>query len=140
MLRLTSSDSDRSASADFTVTVSDIYGGNQPPVVFARPYASAVTLRPLALAGFATDDGLPSGTLITTWSRSAGRSGGVRFDDASQTSTTATFNLPGVYTLRLSAHDGRLCDMCQLFRCDPIAFPPGRDHRPPPRFPSLGGG
>jgi|GEM_PF-2360784 len=107
---------DRSAGADVTVTVSDILGGNQPPVALAGPDASAITLRPLALAGFATDDGLPSGTLLTTWSRSAGRSGGVRFDDASQT-TTATFSLPGVYTLRLSAQDGRLCDGCQRFRC-----------------------
>ncbi len=122
VLRLTASDSDRSASADITVTVSDIHGGNQPPVALAGSDASAITLRPLALAGFATDDGLPSGTLLTTWSRSAGRSGGVRFDDASQTNTTATFTLPGVYTPRLSAQDGRLCDICQLFRCDPIAF------------------
>lgn len=110
VLRLASSDSDRSASADVTVTVSDIYGGNQPPVVFAGPDASAVTLRPLALAGFATDDGLPSGTLLTTWSLSAGPSGSVRFEDASQTNTTATFTRPRVYTPRLSAQDDRLCD------------------------------
>jgi RHS repeat-associated protein len=57
------------------------------------------------LHGTVTDDGLPAGaTLNATWTKVSGP-GTVSFADASQPVTTATFNQPGTYVLRLTAND-----------------------------------
>jgi hypothetical protein len=57
------------------------------------------------LSGTATDDGLPTGsTLTTTWSKVSGP-GTVTFGNVSAGSTTATFSAPGSYVLRLTASD-----------------------------------
>src|SRR5439155_12887299 len=55
----------------------------------------------------ATDDGLPNGTLTTTWSKFSG-TGTVTFANASALTTTATFSTSGTYVLRLTANDGAL--------------------------------
>jgi len=55
-----------------------------------------------ALAGSVTS---PTATPIVRWKMAAGP-GAVAFADATQASTTATFNLPGTYTLLLGADDG----------------------------------
>jgi hypothetical protein len=62
-----------------------------------------------ALEGVVTDDGLPDppGTVLTQWMMVSGP-GAVRFDDAGQLRTRASFTIPGKYVLRLSAHDGEL--------------------------------
>jgi len=53
-----------------------------------------------ALNGTVVDDGRPaSGSLSAQWSLVSGPG-----------------TVPGVYTLSVSAHDGRLCNRCQLFR------------------------
>jgi hypothetical protein len=79
---------------------------NEPPVVSAGPDVEvAVTSGTATLAGSASDDGCPStGALVTTWSTLSGP-GTVTFADPSAASTTATFSVGGVYTLRLSASD-----------------------------------
>src|SRR5207237_199557 len=59
------------------------------------------------LSGTATDDGLPSGTLQTTWSEFSGP-GTVTFANGSALSTTATFSTDGTYILRLTASDRAL--------------------------------
>jgi Zn-dependent metalloprotease len=59
------------------------------------------------LDGSVTDDGLPSGTVTTTWSKVSG-SGTVTFGNANAVDTTATFSQADTYTLRLTAHDGLL--------------------------------
>jgi uncharacterized repeat protein (TIGR01451 family) len=54
-----------------------------------------------------TDDGLPNGTVTTTWSQFSGP-GTVMFGNVSTLHTTATFSSPGEYVLQLSATDGQL--------------------------------
>jgi hypothetical protein len=61
----------------------------------------------LVLGGSASDDGLPElpGQLSVAWTQITGACG-VVFADASQAITTATFPVPGTYTLQLVADDG----------------------------------
>src|SRR5207248_4811493 len=63
----------------------------------------------IALAGSATDDGLPNppGALRATWSQVSGP-GAVWFDNVNQPNTMAGFPGIGTYLLRLSADDGAL--------------------------------
>ncbi|MEM7209676.1 MAG: chitobiase/beta-hexosaminidase C-terminal domain-containing protein, partial [Pseudomonadota bacterium] len=81
---------------------------NQAPLVYAGSDHvlllpnSGVSLQPLV-----SDDGLPTGTLTTTWS-DAGGSNQVVFDDASSESTIAHFSSPGTYTLQFTVDDGQL--------------------------------
>ncbi len=56
------------------------------------------------LDGTVSDDGNPSGTLTTTWSKASGP-GNVTFGDASQVDTTASFDTAGEYILVLTATD-----------------------------------
>lgn len=80
---------------------------NRPPVVDAG--ADMRTDRhKVVLAGRVQDDGKPAGKhLSVTWELLDGP-GSVAFDDAHVPATTATFDQPGDYTLRLVAHDGEL--------------------------------
>ena len=59
------------------------------------------------LDGTVTDDAKPAppGAVATAWSK-AGGPGTVSFGNAAASDTTATFTLPGIYTLRLTADDG----------------------------------
>lgn len=88
---------------------------NTIPTVNAGP-DQTITLPTMAnLSGTASDDGLPSGTLITTWSLVSGPTGGtVVFGTPSALATTATFNVPGAYVIRLSAFDGDLTGQDEL--------------------------
>jgi hypothetical protein len=103
-LRLTASDGSLSSSADVVIIVS---AGNQAPVVNAGP-DQTITVGMTNLAGSATDDGLPSGsTLTTTWSKLSGP-GTVTFGNVNARNTTASFVTVGTYVLRLTATDGML--------------------------------
>ena len=63
----------------------------------AKPYA--------ALNGTVTDDGLPTGSTVTSqWSQVSGP-GTVTFTDATAPSTTASFSDAGTYVLRLTGDD-----------------------------------
>jgi RHS repeat-associated protein len=77
---------------------------NQAPVVNAGPDQTITFPAPVSLQGSATDDGLPSYTLNTSWSKVSGP-GDVTFTDASSLATNATFSAPGGYVLRLTATD-----------------------------------
>ena len=84
---------------------------NNPPQVSAGPNTNAIwpdgsgNVR-LQLKGSASDpDGLPNGTLTTTWASLPGP-GAVTFDSANLTNTWATFTNGGTYTLQLTASDG----------------------------------
>jgi hypothetical protein len=80
---------------------------NKAPTVSAGSN-QVITLPASAnLQGSATDDGKPSGTLTTTWSKFSGP-GTVTFGNVKATSTTASFSTAGSYVLRLSASDGPL--------------------------------
>jgi RHS repeat-associated protein len=105
VLKLTASDGQLSSSDTTTVTV---IARNQPPVVDAGPDQTVETVDlpvPTELHGTVTDDALPRGSTVTvTWSVVDGP-GAVTFADPSVAVTTASFEAPGVYTLRLTAND-----------------------------------
>jgi RHS repeat-associated protein len=102
VLRLTASDSEFSNADDVTVTVA---AANLPPAVSAGADAGATVGLPLTLAGTATDDGLPAGSALSAnWIKASGP-GTVSFADARALSTTATFDQPGAYVLRLTVSD-----------------------------------
>ncbi len=83
--------------------------GNTAPVVNAGADTTVTLSDGAALAGSATDDGLPSppGTVSTSWTKVSGP-GTVNFADPTKTTTTATFDTAGTYTLRLTADDSAL--------------------------------
>jgi hypothetical protein len=78
---------------------------NQPPTVDAGADQIVGRNTPVFLDGSVSDDGLPYGTLTSTWSKSFGP-GDVDFTDPSDPKTTATIAEAGNYTLTLTADDG----------------------------------
>ena len=81
---------------------------NRAPVVNAGPDLSITLPATAALAGTASDDGMPAGSTLTSqWSVVSGP-GTVTFADANAATTTASFSVEGDYTLRLTATDGEL--------------------------------
>jgi nitrogen fixation protein FixH len=105
VLRLTASDGALSAFDEVQVTVS---AANQAPVVNAGPDRTVTLPGTVAIAGTATDDGLPTPpTLTIAWTKTSGP-GTVTFTPANAAATTAAFSTAGVYVLRLTANDGAL--------------------------------
>ena len=106
ILRLTASDGALATTDSLQISV---LPQNFPPTANAGTDQTIVLPANVALAGSASDDGLPNppGVLTTTWS-SVGGPGPVTFQNASQPGTTASFTAPGVYLLRLNASDGSL--------------------------------
>jgi hypothetical protein len=80
---------------------------NRPPCVDAGPDSVSSVGAATPLDGRATDDGVPTSTLSTSWSVVT-NPGPVAFANTAAASTTATFGAPGVYSLRLEADDGVL--------------------------------
>ena len=105
-LRLSATDGELATTDDVTFDVARV---NQAPAVEAGA-SQAVTLpaRSVALAGSASDDGLPTAaTLAYRWTVASGP-GAVHFADTHSPTTTASFDAPGPYVLRLTASDGVL--------------------------------
>jgi RHS repeat-associated protein len=108
VLRLTASDSELSSSGDVTITVqpSPI---NQAPIVNAGA-DQTITLPTdtVTLSGAGTDDGLPTGSVLTfSWSKVSGP-GTVNFATPNQANSTAQFSASGSYVLRLTVSDSLL--------------------------------
>jgi hypothetical protein len=79
---------------------------NRPPSVDAGD--DQLVVFPVSLVSLdatVSDDGLPSGTLVTSWSQQDGPPG-VVFADPSAVDTDALLPGPGSYLLRLTADDG----------------------------------
>lgn len=77
-----------------------------PPVVDAGvDIVDAPQGLPVALDATVLDDGLPQGTITTSWSQVSGP-GPASFADPSAVDTTVTFPVGGTYVLRLTASDG----------------------------------
>jgi hypothetical protein len=111
VLRLSADDGVLSNSDDLTVTVQP---QNQPPTVNAGPDQTIALPHAATLNGSATDDGLPDGSSLTVaWSQVSGPGTAV-FAEAYLTNTTALFNEPGTYVLRLSASDSELSSASEL--------------------------
>jgi len=83
--------------------------GNEPPTVNAGPDQSVVLPNAIVLDGTVTDDAKPDppATVTTSWSEVTGP-GTVTFTNPASVDTTATFDAPGSYVLRLSATDSAL--------------------------------
>lgn len=78
---------------------------NQAPVVNAGQDATTTLYDGITLSGTASDDGNPSGSsLTTTWSKDSGP-GNVTFSNTAALQTTASFDMPGTYVLKLTASD-----------------------------------
>ncbi|MGZ5568024.1 MAG: PKD domain-containing protein, partial [Limisphaerales bacterium] len=97
VLRLTANDSLVSRTSDVTLTV------NHAPVVDAGSDQLVTNLQAI-LHGTVFDDGLPNGTLTSSWSKVSGP-GNVAFENVNSATTTATFSSSGVYVLQLTADD-----------------------------------
>jgi hypothetical protein len=87
---------------------------NNAPIVNAGGNFSIALPATAALAGVVSDDGLPTGSSLTTaWSAVSGP-GVVTFLAPSSPVTTASFSQSGVYVLRLTASDGALSSFDEL--------------------------
>ena len=105
VLRLTASDGALSSTSNVTITVN---AGNQAPVVNAGSAQTITLPATAALFGTATDDGLPTGNILSVaWSKFSG-TGTVTFSHPNALATTATFSAADTYVLRLTASDGAL--------------------------------
>lgn len=79
---------------------------NLPPMVSAGPDLAVSGAQPLPITATVTDDGQPSGgVLLPLWTVVSGP-GNVSFGDDHIVSTTAQFDAPGLYKLRLTVSDG----------------------------------
>jgi hypothetical protein len=113
----------------FTITTP-----NQPPTVSAGSDQTITLPNTARLNGAVTDDGLPNGTLIMSWSKVSGP-GTVIFSNASSPATSATFNTAGTYVLRLSGNDtafARSADVTITVTPDPTPPPPDPSTVAPP--------
>ncbi len=90
----------------FTVTQSGGGVTNAAPVVNAGADQTVTVVNGAVLSGTVSDDNLPAPPSVTsTWSKVSGP-GSVSFANVNNPSTTATFSIAGIYTLRLTANDG----------------------------------
>ncbi|MGF1531708.1 MAG: LamG-like jellyroll fold domain-containing protein, partial [Puniceicoccaceae bacterium] len=84
-----------------------IAADNLPPVVSAGENLVLASVDDIAvLEGFASDDGLPVGSSLTTEWKVLSGPGEVVFNDPASLATTAQVTAPGIYTLELAANDG----------------------------------
>ncbi|PYR58404.1 MAG: hypothetical protein DMF91_17310, partial [Acidobacteria bacterium] len=106
VVTLTASDGEFAASDAVTIQVNP-GTVNLPPIVNAGPDQTITLPAQASLAGTVSDDGLPGGDPIATWSKVSGP-GTVTFAQPNEWATTATFSSAGTYVLMLSASDGAL--------------------------------
>ena len=108
-LELNGTDGERSASDLIVITVGEPTS-NVAPVANAGPDKSATLASgtaTVALAGSATDDGLPSGSSLShAWTSISGPAA-VTFSSPGMAATNAIFTVPGNYVLRLSVSDSQ---------------------------------
>jgi hypothetical protein len=107
VLRLTATDGELASSDDVVVTVTSSAPANQPPQVSAGADLNGQSGAAISLAGTATDDGNPAGTLTVQWTVVSGP-GSVSIANVNSANTTATFSAAGTYVLRLTGSDGAL--------------------------------
>jgi len=117
VLQLSATDGLLTTTQNFTVTVDDGSGTypNLAPLVSAGADTAGAVGSAIALAGSASDDGLPTAPLTLAWSQVLG-SGLAVFSPPNAAATNVTCPLPGTYVFRLTADDGavRTCDEVQV--------------------------
>ncbi len=114
VLRLQADDGEFIVSDDVIINVLPLPQNNSPEVD-AGPDVHAAIFASVALDGTVTDDGLPNppAVVTTAWTQLSGP-GAATFADASAVDTTAAFDAPGTYVLRLQADDGELAGVDDL--------------------------
>ena len=105
VFRLTAENYAHSSSDEVTITRVAAPGGNVAPSVTLDATASVTLPAPLSLDAVVSDSDSVLGTVQVLWTKVSGP-GGVYFDDATSSSTTASFLSPGSYVLRCTADDG----------------------------------
>ncbi|MDX2149519.1 MAG: right-handed parallel beta-helix repeat-containing protein [Bryobacteraceae bacterium] len=131
-------DAERESVEDY---LSAKYAGsrvNTAPSVNAGADRSATVGVGTSLAGTVSDDGLPSGSVQSQWSRVSGP-GTVTFANSAAASTTATFSAAGTYVLRLTANDGSLSASDDV-SVSVLTQAPSSPPQPPPPSSPVGGG
>ena len=118
-----------SATWDLIEVIPVFNGGgssNQAPIVSAGNDQSITLPANTTLNGTVSDDGLPGGTLSTSWSFVSGP-GSVTIANPNQLTTGLGFSSPGTYTLQLTASDGQLAqtDNVIFFVSDSSGTPGG---------------
>ena len=104
------------------------------PTVNAGPDQQIVLPASARLDGTVSDDGYPRppGAVYVTWAQQSGP-GTVTFGDERAVDTTASFDQPGIYTLRLTGSDSVLTAYDEMtVAVDPAPTPPGRAINPVP--------
>ena len=99
-----------SGTTSATVTIADDDVNSPPIVAIDSPSVSSAVLPAgvgLILQATVTDDGKPAGETVSTWTKLSGP-GIVTFGNSAEPDTTAQFDTPGTYVLRLTANDGAL--------------------------------
>lgn len=91
----------------YELTIPSTTQGNATPEVSVGEDQVITLLENALLNGSVSDDGIPSNTLTTTWSKYSGP-GDVYFADPDSLNTTASFSMAGTYVLRLTVYDGEL--------------------------------
>jgi len=122
VLRLTADDGELSSFDETTVTVAS-YGNRAPNVTLVTVSPTIVVLpQESTLGATVTDDGIPGGPLVVTWSMKSGPAP-VEFGSANATSTTVRFTVEGVYVFTVTASDGELQRSrdAQVFVNSPVA-------------------
>jgi hypothetical protein len=107
VLRLTADDGSLQSSDTVTVTAQAPAPVNLAPVVNAGVDQTIQLPAAAVLNGTVTDDGLPTSTVNTAWTKVSGP-GTVTFGNTAAVDTTASFSQAGTYVLRLTADDGSL--------------------------------
>jgi K319L-like, PKD domain len=126
-LKLTVSDSQLSAADEVTIVVNPPPPVNLAPQVSAGPDQTITLPATVNLNGSVSDDGLPTGGVLSlTWSV-VSDSASIIFGNASQATTTATFTVAGSYVLRLTASDSLLSTSDDVT----ITVNPPSQHLPP---------
>ncbi|MDR1282341.1 MAG: VWA domain-containing protein, partial [Opitutaceae bacterium] len=132
-LRLTADDGELTGTATLAVRVTE--PDNRAPLVSIAPPPPPPPGGTLTLRGFATDDGLPSdpGALTLAWTILTAPDGGTApFGTPDAAETTVTLNdIPGDYTLRLTAHDGELTGYADVTLTVTTTPPPSPANQPP---------
>ncbi len=137
VLRMTVSDGQLSGTADVSIVVSPESTPPPPPppptnlapTVTATASPASITLptSSVGLNATASDDGLPTGSVLGyQWTKQSG-AGTVSFSSVNGASTNATFSSSGNYTLRITATDGALsgfADVTVTVNPEPAPPPP----------------
>jgi hypothetical protein len=101
-----------------------VFTVNNAPQVNPGTVSNPVPGTAISLAGTASDDGLPTGSsLTTTWSLASGPAS-VTFGNANAAATTVTFPQGGTYVLTLSGTDGSATAFQNLTVVVPSTFTP----------------